>query len=161
MMENILRYTDKAAAHNVILHCLNDVLNENGISCNSLGLPEPSGDSPLNQNHDQIAQPSLDSLNNEQLEVFRMVTATDATSERVEQQEGTGIYVDAPGGSGKIYQFKTLHAYLISNNIATSCAAWTSIIATLLTGGKTLHSLFKLPVPLTGTSVCVQCSSKF
>ena len=83
-----------------------------------------------------------------------MVTATIATSDSEEQQEGTGIYVDAPGGSGKTYLFNTLHAYLISNNIATSCAAWTGIAATLLTAGKTLHSLFKLPVPLTETSVC-------
>ena len=47
-----------------------------------------------------------------------------------------------------------LHAHLNVSNIATSCAAWTGIAATLLTGGKTLHSLFKLPVPLTETSVC-------
>ena len=50
LMENILRYTDEAAAHNVILHRLNDILNENGNSCNSLGLPEPLGNPPLNQN---------------------------------------------------------------------------------------------------------------
>ena len=57
----------------------------------------------MNKTHDQITQPNLDSLNYEQLEVFRMVTATIATSERGEQQDGTSIYVDAPGGSGKTY----------------------------------------------------------
>ena len=56
MMENILRYTNEAIALNVILHRLNDILSESGNSCNSLGLPEPAGDPPLNHNHHQIAQ---------------------------------------------------------------------------------------------------------
>ena len=33
-------------------------------------------------------------------------------------------------------------------------AAWTGIAATLLSCGRTVHSLFKLPVPLLDTSCC-------
>ena len=35
-----------------------------------------------------------------------------------------------------------------------SAAAWTGIASTLLAGGQTLHTLFKLPVPIVETSTC-------
>ena len=42
--------------------------------------------------------------------------------------------------------------YLRQNGYRVSCAAWTGIAATLLTQGRTVHSLFKLPVPVIDTS---------
>ena len=33
-------------------------------------------------------------------------------------------------------------------------SAWTGIAATLLSGGRTVHALFKLPVTILDTSVC-------
>ena len=33
-------------------------------------------------------------------------------------------------------------------------SAWTGIAATLLEGGRTVHSLFRLPVPIVETSTC-------
>ena len=44
--------------------------------------------------------------------------------------------------------------YLRQNGYRVSCAAWTGIAATLLTEGRTVHSLFKLPVPVVDTSSC-------
>ena len=44
--------------------------------------------------------------------------------------------------------------YLRHNGYKVSCAAWTGIAGTLLTEGRTVHSLFKLPVPVTDTSSC-------
>jgi len=35
-----------------------------------------------------------------------------------------------------------------------ACAAWTGIAATLMTDGQTVHSLFKLPVPMLENSTC-------
>lgn len=133
---------------------MNHILYESRISCSSIDLPELTGEPTLNDNHDQIAPPRFDSLNNEQLEVVSMVMATVTAAERGEQQEGAGIFIDARGGSGKTYLFNKLHAYLTTNKFSISCAAWTGVAATLLTGGKTLHSLFKFPVPLTETGVC-------
>ena len=44
--------------------------------------------------------------------------------------------------------------YLCQNGYRVSCAAWTGIAATLLTEGRTVHSLYKLPVPVVDTSSC-------
>ena len=60
----------------------------------------------------------------------------------------------APGGSGKTFVFNMIANYLCQNQYKISCAAWTGIAATLLTEGCTVHSLFKLPVPVVDTSSC-------
>ena len=64
------------------------------------------------------------------------------------------FYLDAPGESGKTFLFNMIHDYLVSRNISVITSAWTGIAATLLKSGKSLHSIFKLPVPLSETSVC-------
>jgi len=64
------------------------------------------------------------------------------------------FFVIAPGGAGKTCVFNMLMSHLHHNGSQVACAAWTEISATLLTGGKTVHSLFKLPVPVVETSSC-------
>ena len=44
--------------------------------------------------------------------------------------------------------------HLHNNGHQVACAAYTGISDTLLTGGKTVNSLFKLPVPTVETSSC-------
>lgn len=43
---------------------------------------------------------------------------------------------------------------MFNNNIPISISAWSGIAATLMKGGKTFHSIFKLPIPLIETNVC-------
>ena len=62
--------------------------------------------------------------------------------------------MDASGGSGKTFVFIMIAIYLCQNGYRVSCAAWTGIVATLLTEGRTVHSLFKLPVLVVDTSSC-------
>ena len=60
----------------------------------------------------------------------------------------TLFYLDGPGGKGKTFSYNYLVAELLSHGYKVATAAWTGIAATLLIGGRTVHSLFKLPVPL-------------
>ena len=46
----------------------------------------------------------------------------------------------------------TLITVLRGHGLKVAAAAWTGIAAQLLEGGQTIHSLFKLPVPVTETS---------
>jgi len=62
----------------------------------------------------------------------------------------TVYYLDGPGGSGKTFTYNYLVAELHSRGCKVATAAWTGIAATLLIGGRTAHSLFKLPIPLLG-----------
>ena len=118
------------------------------------GLPEPVGDHPGYEEDVGNNDIDMNSLNIEQRQIFNAVVASAFSVDRGEQAENRLFYVDAPGGSGKTYLFNKLYEYLNANNIKTNTSAWTGIAATLLRGGKTLHSIFKLPVPLSETSVC-------
>ena len=62
--------------------------------------------------------------------------------------------MDAPGGSGKTYVFNKIASHLRHHNKTVACAAWTGIATTLMTSGRTVHNLFKLPVPVVDNSTC-------
>ena len=65
-------------------------------------------------------------------------------------QQSTGhiVFLDAPGGTGKTFLLNLLLAKVRTHsNIAIAVASF-GIAATLLTGGKTAHSTFKLPLNL-------------
>ena len=63
-------------------------------------------------------------------------------------------YVDGPAGTGKTMVYNTLISLLKSRSIPVAACAWTGIASTLLRCGVTVHSLFKLPVPILETSSC-------
>ena len=50
--------------------------------------------------------------------------------------------------------YNTLISWCRGRGIKVASTAYTGIAATLLKGGRTCHNLFKLPVPITETSVC-------
>ena len=63
------------------------------------------------------------------------------------------FYLDGPGGSGKTFTYNYLVHEFRGCNMMVTASAWVGIAATLLIGGCTVHSLFKLPVPLLDTSI--------
>ena len=67
---------------------------------------------------------------------------------KVQSCSGSIVFLDAPGGTGKTFVINLLLAKLRQNgNIAVGVAS-SGIAATLLTGGRTAHSVFKLPLNL-------------
>ena len=56
--------------------------------------------------------------------------------------------MDGPGGSGKTFTYNCLATEMHAKDHKVLTAAWTGIAATLLSCGRTVHSLFKLPVSL-------------
>ena len=56
--------------------------------------------------------------------------------------------------AGKTFIYSTLMCFLPGHGQNIATAAWTGIAAQLLSCGRTLHSLFKLPVPILETSTC-------
>ena len=63
------------------------------------------------------------------------------------------FFMDGPGGSGKTFTYNTLMHILRGRGEIVLCVAWTGIAATLLSGGKTAHSQFGLPLNLNETAV--------
>ena len=75
-------------------------------------------------------------------------TAYSTIENSISQLNGGIYFLDAPGGTGKTFVTKLLLAKVRKqNNIAVAVAS-SDIAATLLPGGRTAHSAFKLPLDL-------------
>ena len=62
--------------------------------------------------------------------------------------EGGMLFLDAPGGTGKTFLINLILAKLRSEGKIALATASSGIATTLLTGGLTLHSTFKIPLDL-------------
>ena len=64
----------------------------------------------------------------------------------VDKQSGGLFFLDAPGGTGKTFLLNLLLAKVRERKMIALAVASSGIAATLLAGGRTAHSTFKLPV---------------
>jgi PIF1-like helicase/Helitron helicase-like domain at N-terminus/Helicase len=89
-------------------------------------------------------------LNGDQGHVFRTVTAAvnDANSSH------KLFFLDGPGGTGKSFTIEMILAHVRKQKKIALAVASSGIAALLLTGGKTAHSRFKLPLDLSETTTC-------
>ncbi|XP_065323150.1 ATP-dependent DNA helicase PIF1-like [Gordionus sp. m RMFG-2023] len=113
---------------------IENVFLDHGLCCQSFDLPSPTK-IPPKQHYDAHVE-AADSIKPIELENI---------PERY-------FFVDGPGGSGKTYLYNTLMCYIRAKNQIASPFATTGISSILLKGGKTIHSGFKLPVPIFETS---------
>ena len=69
------------------------------------------------------------------------------------------LFLDAPGGTAKTFLINHILAKQRSEGKITLATASSGIAATLLTGGRTLHSTFKIPLDLYAMDIPM-CSIK-
>ena len=72
----------------------------------------------------------------------------------VNKDEGGMFFVYGYGGTGRTYLYKTLTAYLRSNEEIVLNVASSGIAALLLEGGRTAHSRFAIPINVVEDSMC-------
>ncbi|KAF0758990.1 ATP-dependent DNA helicase PIF1-like [Aphis craccivora] len=82
-------------------------------------------------------------LNNEKSCVYNKIL------EGIEKKTGQTFFLDGPGGTGKTFVINILLARVRKDHGIALAVAFSGIAATLLEGGKTAHSVFKLPLNLT------------
>lgn len=82
-------------------------------------------------------------LTNEQLIIFNAIFSSiqDETKSKL-------FFVDAFGGSGKTYLFNTIIKEFECKNLNVLAVAHSGIAAILLKGGRTAHSLLKIPIDI-------------
>ncbi|XP_028093744.1 ATP-dependent DNA helicase PIF2-like [Camellia sinensis] len=81
---------------------------------------------------------SIATLNSDQHLAFNSIM------EAVECNTGAIFFVDGPGGTGKTYLYRALLASVRSQGRIAIATATSGIAATLLPGGRTAHSRFKI-----------------
>jgi len=130
--------------------------------CSDFGLPAPfaihrSSEEYLPYIESQQGEINCQKLNDEQRAAFELVMKSALN----ENENQTCFFLDGPGGTGKTFLYSTLMHVLRGMSHVVLPVASTGITATLLQGGRTYHSQFKLPVPLLETSVSnIRSSSK-
>ncbi|KAI5419734.1 hypothetical protein KIW84_043772 [Lathyrus oleraceus] len=91
---------------------------------------------------------SIANLNNDQMIALNTIM-------NVIVQKHSGVFfVDGPGGTSKTFLYRTLMASLRSRGEIVLATASSGIAATLLPGGRTAHSRFKIPIDIQPSSIC-------
>ncbi|WVZ64734.1 hypothetical protein U9M48_014211 [Paspalum notatum var. saurae] len=139
---------------NMVLTDIRNMLQSMGKDIKSYPLPE------INEEHDsshgvdrEIYEESIievdpdhetlaTSLNAEQRSAYNEILAA------VDSGEGGVFFVDGPGGTGKTFLYKALLATVRGlGNIAVATAT-SGVAASIMPGGRTAHSRFKIPLTI-------------
>ena len=118
-----------------------------------LGLPSPQRDDHTLQFREILQEKNYDSnklMAYVQENLPHLVqdqrAAYDHILELVTSQKGGLIFLDAPGGTGKTFVINLLLATIRRDKGIALAVASSGIASTLLAGGRTAHSAFKLPL---------------
>ncbi|XP_027082486.1 uncharacterized protein [Coffea arabica] len=66
----------------------------------------------------------------------------------------TSFFVDGPGGTGKTFLYRSILATLRSQGFVAIVVASSGVAASILPGGRTAHSRFKIPLDISASKVC-------
>ena len=80
-------------------------------------------------------------------------TIYDAIIQAIESASGS-FFVDGPGGTGKTFLYNTLLATVRSHGGIAVAVASSGIAALLISGGRTAHSRYKIPIKINESSTC-------
>ncbi|KAG6679025.1 hypothetical protein I3842_14G110200 [Carya illinoinensis] len=77
---------------------------------------------------------------------------------KVFSNEAATFFVDGPAGTGKTFLYKALLAAVRSRKLVALATASSGVAASILPGGRTTHSRFKIPLDTDEHNIC--CVSK-
>ncbi|ONM22501.1 hypothetical protein ZEAMMB73_Zm00001d005991 [Zea mays] len=72
----------------------------------------------------------------------------------VDTDQGGLFFVDGPGGTGKTYLYRVMLATLRSQGKIAVATATSGVAASIMPGGRTAHSRFKIPLTIDDGTVC-------
>ena len=151
---------NEAILEQMVLRDIRDLLHSMGKDIKTYGLPELVdtnaflGDECMEVREERevgVDQEYIDlinSLNSEQLAGFNDIM------DHIMNKRSQVFFLDAPGGTGKTYLFKALLAKVRSMGEIAIVTTTSGIAASILPGGRTAHSRFKIHIKLTNKSVC-------
>jgi hypothetical protein len=144
------------------LWLLNVILLRHGKNLENVQMPLPNRDwsgqagntligEQLNYDRDHertSAEQRILQLNAEQLHAHNRVVSS------VETCAGQVFFLNGPGGTGKTFVYNTICNTIRSKGWIVLCVASSGIASLLLRGGRTAHSMFKIPLKPDDHSYC-------
>ena len=103
----------------------------------------------MDYNQEQLAVQADDlqqHLTDDQCQVYNAVLELVQQGSIINGNRSSNIFLDAPGGTGKSFVINTILKKIRSGGKIALATASSGIAATLLQGGRTLHSTFKIPL---------------
>jgi hypothetical protein len=64
------------------------------------------------------------------------------------------FFVDGPGGIGKTFLYRCLIATIRLEGLIVVATTTSGILASIMPGGCTAHSIFKIPIKISDGSIC-------
>lgn len=95
-----------------------------------------------------LANEEVAKMNQAQQVAFNSITSS------VYQDKGTIFFLNGPAGTGKTFCYNALCHRLRGENMIVLCVASSGIAALLLQGGRTAHSMFKIPLDVGEGDFC-------
>ncbi|XP_073152577.1 uncharacterized protein [Henckelia pumila] len=80
--------------------------------------------------------------------------AYDMIMDCIDRNSGGLFFVNGPGGTDKTYLYRAILATVRSRGIIALATATSGVAASILPGGRTAHSRFKIPIELHENSYC-------
>jgi len=143
--------------YNKALSLLEDIcLSMTGKTLKQYGMPEPIKDLAPNQMCSEMIREKNYDLReleqyvakNEPVLVPDQRAAYNAILSMLGSKQGGIVFLDAPGGTGKTFLINLILSKVRHQKHVAIAVASSGIASTLLTGGRTAHSAFKLPLNL-------------
>ncbi|CAN6545975.1 unnamed protein product [Malus baccata var. baccata] len=138
---------------NILLVQFNKSINEFDLPQMTRGNESSSGMTRCIEDEISIGIPqqdldAIEHLNDDQRSSFNIIMGA------IQRSENATFFVDGPGGTGKTYLYRALLASLRRLGHIVLATASSGIAATILPGGRTAHSKFKIPLSLDASSMC-------
>uniref|UniRef100_A0A453JKG8 ATP-dependent DNA helicase n=1 Tax=Aegilops tauschii subsp. strangulata TaxID=200361 RepID=A0A453JKG8_AEGTS len=89
-----------------------------------------------------------DSLNSDQRAAY------DEIMSAIDRDEGGVFFVDGPGGTGKTFLYRALLAVVRGQKKIAIATATSGVAASIMPGGRTTHSRFKIPLGIDDGGFC-------
>ncbi|KAH0680026.1 hypothetical protein KY285_021034 [Solanum tuberosum] len=80
--------------------------------------------------------------------------AYNVITDRIFSNKSVAFFVDGPGGTGKTFLYRALLAIVRSMGNIALATATSGVAASILPGGRTAHSRFKIPIDLDDNTSC-------
>ena len=170
---------DRQTAHNRCLTQIKKLLGEQGkcladIGLDSVEFQEVGEDIPMEVTMDMVseARDNCAKLNGQQKRAVQLILVS--VQRYVSEKQGKSVsfsdiidipddirsmrttncfFLDGPAGTGKTFVYNTVISVLRCRGLNYICVAPTGLAASLLDGGKTVHSKFKLSFNTTNVTV--------
>jgi hypothetical protein len=151
---------NKECLEQMVLRDISALLYSMGKDINCFDLPKMTDDTGLASSVCREVTEELSiHADQEHLDLYATLNceqkfAFDEIMNHVLKRKSKVFFIDGPGGTGKTHLYKALLAKVRSMGLIAIATATSGIAASILPGGRTAHSRFKIPINIHDDSMC-------